>query len=42
MFKKFKSTLLLYNRPFILLSGDENERFNTAVTAIDELLNPKN
>lgn len=42
MFKKFKSTLLLHNRPFIVLSGDENERFNTAVSAINELLNPKN
>jgi NadR type nicotinamide-nucleotide adenylyltransferase len=42
MFKKFKSTLLLHNRPFIVLSGDENERFNTAVSAINELLNPEN
>ena len=42
MFKKFKSTLLLHTRPFIILSGDENQRFNIAVSAINELLNRKN
>lgn len=38
MFKKFRSTLQLNKRPYITLTGDENERFETAVSAIDELL----
>lgn len=42
MFEKFKSTLLLYNRPFITLSGDEETRFQKAVFVIENLLNQKN
>lgn len=38
MFQKFKSALQENQRPFIILSGDENERFETAVTAINELI----
>ena len=38
MFKKFKSTLQLYNRPFVLLEGNEDHRFETAVSAINKLL----
>lgn len=38
MFKRFKSTLRLYKRPYITLSGGEDERFETAVSAINELL----
>lgn len=42
MFKRFKSTLLQHNKPFIILQGDENERFETAVNAINELLKHTN
>lgn len=42
MFQKFKSSLQLNNKPFIILSGDENERFELAVSAINELLKQKN
>jgi len=42
MFEKFKSSLLANERPFIELKGDENERFETAVSAINELLKSKN
>jgi len=42
MFNKFKSSLHFYNRPFIELKGNENERFETAVSAINELLKSKN
>ncbi len=42
MFEKFKSSLLANERPFIELRGDENERFETAVSAINELLKSKN
>ena len=41
MFIKFKSALQLYKKPFIELKGNENERFETAVSAINELLNSK-
>ena len=41
MFIKFKSALQLYNKPFIELKGNENERFETAVSAVNELLNSK-
>jgi len=41
MHKKFKSSLQMYKRPFIELKGNENERFETAVSAINELLNSK-
>lgn len=40
MFKKFRSALQLNHRPYIILKGSENERFETAVKAIDTLLNP--
>lgn len=42
MFEKFKSSLSFYNKPFIELKGNENERFETAVSAINELLKSKN
>lgn len=42
MFQRFKSTLQLHNRPFEILSGNEDQRFLAAVQAIDELLNQKN
>lgn len=38
MFKRFESTLKLHKRPYILLKGGEEERFETAVSAINELL----
>ncbi|MCM4160498.1 ATP-binding protein [Antarcticibacterium flavum] len=41
MFKRFKSTLQLYKRPYITLTGSEDERFEKAVSAINELLKPK-
>ena len=42
MFKRFKSALKLSKRPFIVLEGDEDHRFETAVSAINELLKPQN
>lgn len=42
MFEKFKSSLQANDRPFIELKGNENERFETAVSAINELLKLKN
>lgn len=42
MFKKFRSTLQLYKRPYIILSGNKEERFEKAVLAIDELLKQQN
>jgi len=41
MFKKFKSSLRFNNRPFVELKGNEDERFETAVSAINELLKSK-
>lgn len=38
MYNKFKSSLQLYQRPYIILQGSEENRFETAVTAINELL----
>jgi NadR type nicotinamide-nucleotide adenylyltransferase len=38
MFKAFEDTLIAYNRPYVLLTGDKNERLKTAVMHIDELL----
>jgi NadR type nicotinamide-nucleotide adenylyltransferase len=38
MFKAFEDTLIAYNRPYVLLKGDKNERLKTAVMHIDELL----
>ena len=42
MFEKFKSSLRFHKKPFIELKGDENERFETAVSAINQLLKSKN
>ena len=42
MFKRFKSALKLSKRPFIILDGDEEQRFETAVLAINELLKQQN
>lgn len=39
MFEKFKSTLQLYDLPFVILEGSEDERFRKAVSVIDKLLN---
>lgn len=41
MFNKFKSSLQHHKRPFIILGGDEEARFKTAVSAIDKLLKYK-
>lgn len=41
MFLKFKSSLQQNKRPFITLDGDEESRFKTAVSAIDELIKNK-
>jgi NadR type nicotinamide-nucleotide adenylyltransferase len=38
MFKAFEDTLIAYNRPYVLLTCDKNERLKTAVMHIDELL----
>lgn len=37
-FQEFKKTLKNYNQPYILLTGNREERFQKAVTAIDKLL----
>lgn len=42
MFKRFKSALKLAKRPFIILEGNEDQRFETAVLAINELLKHQN
>lgn len=41
MFAKFKETLDTYKKPYVLLRGDFNERFQTAVKTIDQLLKEK-
>ncbi|WP_343488129.1 ATP-binding protein [Allomuricauda sp. d1] len=38
MFDLFKTTLEKYQRSFVILKGNENERFQKAVTQIDKLL----
>ncbi len=42
MFRRFHHSLLKTNRPFVILQGGENERFEKAVTSINELLKQKN
>jgi len=42
MFRRFHNSLLQTNRPFIILKGDENERFETAVAKINELIKQEN
>lgn len=39
MYRYFKDTLKRYNRNFITLKGNEEERFQLAVSEIDQLLN---
>ncbi|MBZ9729606.1 ATP-binding protein [Salegentibacter sp. JZCK2] len=38
MFKRFKATLKSSKKPYVILKGDLDERFKTAVRKIDELL----
>ena len=38
MFKAFEDALITYNRPYVLLKGDKNERLQKAVKHIDKLL----
>lgn len=38
MFNAFKNALEKYNRPYILLKGDKETRLQTAVAAIDKIL----
>ncbi len=42
MFKSFKDTLLKNNHPFVILNGNLDQRMQTAITAIDELLKQQN
>ena len=42
MFRRFHHSLIKSNRPFVILQGDENERFEKAVNTINELLKQKN
>lgn len=42
MFRRFQNSLLKTNRPYVILKGDENERFETAVEKINELLKLQN
>lgn len=39
MFIGFKDALIKYKKPFVLLKGNKKERFNLAVSYIDNLLN---
>lgn len=39
MFKAFEDALIKYKKPYVLLKGNKNERFNLAVSYIDNLLN---
>ena len=40
-FKAFEAILAAYNKPYVLLKGTENLRFETAVKHIDELIKNK-
>ncbi len=42
MFKAFEASLIKYNRPYVLLKGDKQERLRIAEEHIDKLLNQKN
>jgi NadR type nicotinamide-nucleotide adenylyltransferase len=42
MFKAFESALKTYNRPYVLLKGNKQERLKLAVEHIDNLLEQKN
>ena len=42
MFKAFENALIKYNKPYVLLKGDKQERFIKAVKHIDLLLKQKN
>jgi len=39
MFNAFENALKKYHRPYILLQGNKETRLNTAIKAIDELIN---
>jgi NadR type nicotinamide-nucleotide adenylyltransferase len=41
MFNAFKNALIKYNRRYILLKGDKQTRYKTAVSKIDEILKSK-
>ncbi|MDT0689928.1 DUF4301 family protein [Salegentibacter sp. F188] len=41
MFERFKAALEQNNKPFVVLKGNEEERFKTAVSIIDKQLNNK-
>ena len=38
MFKRFEEALILTGKPYVVLKGDLNERFQTAVSGINKLL----
>ena len=42
MFLAFKNALEENHRPYILLKGNKEERFNTATEAIDKIIKNKN
>ncbi|BAO75868.1 ribosylnicotinamide kinase [Winogradskyella sp. PG-2] len=42
MFKAFESTLKTYNKPYVLLKGNKQERLRLAIEYIDNLLEQKN
>ncbi|AXT18391.1 nicotinate-nucleotide adenylyltransferase [Flavobacteriaceae bacterium AU392] len=41
MFKAFESTLIKYNKPYILLKGNKEERFKKAIKHINDLIKLK-
>lgn len=41
MFRAFERALIQYNRPFVILKGNKEQRLKTAVRHIDELLKKK-
>jgi hypothetical protein len=41
MFSAFENALKKYNRPYILLKGEKEDRLKYAITEIDAILNSK-
>ncbi len=41
MFQAFEDALIKYNRPYVLLKGNKQQRLKTAIKHIDKLLDIK-
>ena len=42
VFEKFESVLIETNKPYLILSGDKNERFEKSVAIVNDLIKAKN